>query len=127
MRKFLNAILFIPLGLLFVVFAVANRHPVTVSFDPFDRTQPELAVTVPLFVLILATAIFSVAIGGAATWIAQRHWRKAARQHREEAEQAQRELSELRAATSRQHVSSVPALPHSDAFQAFQDKPRLTL
>ena len=35
MRKFLTALVLIPLGVIFVVFAVANRHLVTVSFDPF--------------------------------------------------------------------------------------------
>ncbi|MFY9953844.1 MAG: DUF1049 domain-containing protein, partial [Bradyrhizobium sp.] len=32
MRKFLTALIVIPLGLIFIVFAVANRHFVTVSF-----------------------------------------------------------------------------------------------
>ena len=40
MRKFLTALIVIPLGLILVTFAVANRHFVTVSFDPFmsDRS-----------------------------------------------------------------------------------------
>ena len=33
MRKFLSALVLVPLGLFFIVFAVANRHLVTVSFD----------------------------------------------------------------------------------------------
>ena len=33
MRKFLTALVVIPLGIFFVIFAVANRHMVTVSFD----------------------------------------------------------------------------------------------
>jgi hypothetical protein len=36
MRKFFTGVVLIPLGLIFVVFAVANRHWVTVSFDPFN-------------------------------------------------------------------------------------------
>ena len=42
MRKFLNAVVLIPLGVIFVVFAVANRHMVTVSFDPFNSNDPAL-------------------------------------------------------------------------------------
>ena len=34
MRKFFSALVLVPLGLIFTVFAVANRHLVTVSFDP---------------------------------------------------------------------------------------------
>ena len=40
MRKFFNAVVVIVLGAIFVVFAVANRHLVTVSFDPFDSGDP---------------------------------------------------------------------------------------
>ena len=53
----------IPLGLIFVVFAVANRHLVTVSFDPFNSTDPSIGVTLPLFVVIIAVAILGV-VGG---------------------------------------------------------------
>ncbi|MGC2780812.1 MAG: LapA family protein, partial [Bradyrhizobium sp.] len=81
MRKFLTAVVLIPLGLLFVVFAVANRHWVTVSFNPFNSTDPSDAITLPLFVLIIAVAILGVVAGGTATWFRQRHWRRAARQH----------------------------------------------
>jgi uncharacterized integral membrane protein len=57
MRKFFTALVVIPLGLIFVVFAVANRHLVTVSFDPFNSTDPSVGVTLPLFVVIIAVAI----------------------------------------------------------------------
>ena len=96
MRKFLNAVVLIPLGLIFVVFAVANRHLVTVSFDPFNSTDPSIAITLPLFVVIIAAAIAGVAAGGAASWFRQRHWRRAARQHEADARQAQAQLADLR-------------------------------
>jgi uncharacterized integral membrane protein len=74
MRKFFSAMVFIPLGLIFVVFAVANRHLVTVSFDPFNSTDPSMAVTLPLFVVLIAVAIGGVVAGGTATWFRQRRW-----------------------------------------------------
>jgi uncharacterized integral membrane protein len=97
MRKFLTAVVLIPLGLIFVVFAVANRHFVTVSFDPFNSTDPSIAVTLPLFVVIIAVAIAGVAAGGAATWFRQRHWRRSARQHEADARAARAQLADLRA------------------------------
>ena len=42
MRKFFTALVVIPLGLIFIVFAVANRHFVTVSFDPFNSADPAI-------------------------------------------------------------------------------------
>jgi uncharacterized integral membrane protein len=61
MRKFLTALVVIPLGLIFIVFAVANRHFVTVSFDPFNSTDPAIAVSMPLFAVIISVAILGVA------------------------------------------------------------------
>jgi uncharacterized integral membrane protein len=99
MRKFLNVLVVLPLGLIFIVFAVANRHFVTVSFDPFNTTEPALAVSLPLFVLIIAVAILGVVAGGLATWFGQHHWRRAARRHEADARDARAELADLRAAS----------------------------
>ena len=95
MRKFLKAMVWIPLGVIFVVFAVANRHSVTVSFDPFNSNDPSLGFTLPLFVVIIAVAIVGVVAGGVATWFRQRHWRRAARQHEADARQARAQLANL--------------------------------
>ena len=96
MRKFLTALIVIPLALIFVVFAVANRHFVTVSFDPFNSANPSISVSLPLFVLIIAIAVLGVVAGGLATWFGQRRWRRAARQHEADARTARAQLAELR-------------------------------
>ena len=103
MRKFLTLLIVIPLALIFVVFAVANRHSVTVSFDPFNSVDPAISVSLPLFVLIIAIAILGVVAGGLTTWFGQRRWRRAARQHETDARAARAQLAELRsqAMTSR--------------------------
>ena len=75
MRKFFTALVVIPLGIFFIVFAVANRHLVTVSFDPFNSTTPTVAVTLPLFAVIIAVAMLGVLAGGMATWFRQGRWR----------------------------------------------------
>ncbi len=100
MRKFFTALVLIPLGLLFVVFAVANRHLVTVSFDPFNSSDPSVGVTLPLFVVIIAVAIAGVVAGGSATWFRQRHWRRAARRHEADARAARAQLADLRASAA---------------------------
>ena len=97
MRKFLTALIVIPLGLIFIVFAVANRHLVRVSFDPFNSIDPSVAVSLPLFVVIIAVAIAGVAAGGSATWFRQRHWRRAARRHEADALKARTQVADLRA------------------------------
>ncbi len=96
MRKFLTGLVLIPLGLIFIVFAVANRHLVTVSFDPFNSANPALAGTLPLFVVIIVVAILGVVAGGTATWFRQRHWRRAARRHEADALAARAQLADWR-------------------------------
>lgn len=112
LRKIVNVVVVLPLAVLFVGFAVANRHAVTVSFDPFDSTDPSLGVTLPLFAVVILVAILGVIAGGVATWFGQRHWRKAARQHEAEARHARAELAELRERTmaARTGEAQVPAL-----------------
>ena len=131
MRKFFSALIVIPLGLIFLVFAVANRHFVTVSFDPFSTTDPALAVSLPLFVLIIAAAMVGVVAGGCATWFGQRRWRRAARQHEADARTAKTQLAELRSATvasSRGDTARLTAPPQARFFGAAgRDKQGATL
>jgi uncharacterized integral membrane protein len=130
MRKFFSALVLVPLGLLFTVFAVANRHLVTVSFDPFNSTDPSVAVRLPLFVVIITVAIIGVAAGGSATWFRQRHWRRSARHHEAEARAARSQLADLRAtaAASRGDLQRLPALTQGGAYRSGgRDKQGATL
>jgi uncharacterized integral membrane protein len=128
MRKFFTAVVLIPLGLIFVVFAVANRHLVTVSFDPFNSTDPSIAITLPLFVVIIAVAILGVLAGGCATWFRQRHWRRAARQHEADARAARSQLADLRMAPPRYDPQRLPAPQQGGLYGASgRDKQRATL
>src|ERR1700722_16314108 len=108
MRKFLNAVIWILLGVVLVVFAVANRHLVTVSFDPFNSNDPALGVTMPLFAVIIAVAILGVVAGGSATWFGQRRWRRAARQHEADARSLRAQLADWRASALSQQRDSTP-------------------
>src|ERR1700724_660286 len=114
MRKFLNAVVWIPLAVIFVVFAVANRHLITVSFDPFNSNDPALGVTLPLFVVIIAVAILGVVAGGSATWFGQRRWRRAARQHEADVRDLRAQLADWRAnaTTTQRPDSAVPQVSY---------------
>jgi uncharacterized integral membrane protein len=79
LRKLVAAIVLVPLAVVIVAFAVANRQTVTVSFDPFSANDPAASVTLPLFALIIALLVVGVLIGGAASWLRQGRWRSSAR------------------------------------------------
>jgi uncharacterized integral membrane protein len=128
MRKFFTALIVIPLALIFVVFAVANRHFVTVSFDPFNSVHPSVYVSLPLFVLIIAIAVLGVIAGGLATWFGQRRWRRAARQHEADAKVVRSQLAELRnQAASMRGAPQQRALPGALYAASGRDKQGATL
>jgi uncharacterized integral membrane protein len=95
-RKIVNFAILLPLAVILVIFAVANRHWVTVSFDPFNSSDPSLSIDLPLFLIILLSAIVGVLAGGIATWFRQGHWRRAARRHEADAAAARAELAQNR-------------------------------
>ncbi|MBA4333639.1 MAG: DUF1049 domain-containing protein [Methylobacterium sp.] len=107
MKTFLKALVLVPIALVVVLFAVANRAPVRVSFDPISRDVPVLAFDVPLFAVVLAALAVGVLIGGFASWLTQGKHRKAARRNRREAEALRSETQMLRAAVP---DSALPAL-----------------
>jgi uncharacterized integral membrane protein len=97
MKSWLKIIVIAPFAILFVAFAFANRQIVTVSFDPFSGSDvPAFTITAPLFLVLIMTAVIGVLAGGVATWLAQGRYRKAARQHRAEADRFRAEAAALR-------------------------------
>lgn len=129
MRKFFTALVLIPLAVIFIAFAVANRHVVTVSFNPFDSGDPADAVTLPLFAVIILVGIVGVVAGGIATWLRQGYWRRAARAHEADARQARLELAELRvqAAQARNAAQRLPEPAAAGYLPAGRDNSGSTL
>jgi uncharacterized integral membrane protein len=84
MKRFLEVIILLPLAIIGLALAVANRHAVTVSFDPFSSTAAG-AVEMPLFVVLIAAIILGVFVGGFFTWLSQGKHRRALRESRAEA------------------------------------------
>tara|TARA_R110000868_G_scaffold57875_8_gene178547 strand:- start:1532 stop:1822 length:291 start_codon:yes stop_codon:yes gene_type:complete len=66
--KFLRWLLLVPVALLAIVIAIANRQPVTFSLDPFDPLHPALGVTMPLALIVILAMFAGILIGGAASW-----------------------------------------------------------
>jgi uncharacterized integral membrane protein len=97
LRKIFNGLVVLPLAIVFVIFAVANRHMVRVSFDPINTADPALSLSMPLFVLILLAAISGVAAAGVVSWFRQRRWRSVARRHEADARDARSQLDQRRA------------------------------
>ncbi len=111
-RKLVTIFVLLPLGIVIVMFAVANRQVVTVSFDPFSAAQPAFSVTVPLFVLIFTLTILGVIVGGVAAWLRQAKWRRAARVLEADMRRLHREMETL---NERLDVAPVAPAPEDAA------------
>jgi len=96
LRKIVAAVILIPLAVVIVAFAVANRQIVTVSLDPFSAEHPASSLSLPLFVLVIGLLILGVVIGGVATWLGHGRWRRAARRFEREVHALRGELASLR-------------------------------
>jgi uncharacterized integral membrane protein len=115
LRKIVAAIVLVPLAIVLIAFAVANRHAVTVSFDPFSSNDPAASVALPLFVLIILLLIVGVLIGGLASWLRQGKWRSAARR-------LERELTHLRG-----KIAALEGTPAKSPQAADRSPPQLRL
>ncbi|WP_158816009.1 lipopolysaccharide assembly protein LapA domain-containing protein [Methylocapsa sp. S129] len=113
MKNLLKFIVLAPIAILLLIFAFANRHIVTVSFDPFvEGDIAAFAISAPLFLILILAMMIGVMAGGAATWLAQGKYRKAARQNRAEAERLRGEAQRLRPPTGDNRVVPNVGLQH---------------
>jgi len=78
-NRILTAVVFIPLAIVLIALAVANRAPVAFTIDPFNPGNPGLTTSLPLFALLFIALALGLVIGGLATWFRQGRYRKAAR------------------------------------------------
>ncbi|WP_157014207.1 LapA family protein [Mesorhizobium xinjiangense] len=84
LRRILLVVVIVPLAVVLVALAVANRVPVPFTFDPFNPGNPALTLTLPLFVYLFAACALGLLIGSLATWLRQGRYRKEARTQRRE-------------------------------------------
>ena len=106
MIRFLRIVIIAVVAILVLMFAVANRQIVLVSFDPFGPAEnPAFAIPAPLFAVVIASAMLGVIAGSAATWVSQGRHRRAARRNRAEADKWRAEAEAAKA--------QPPALPRS--------------
>jgi hypothetical protein len=97
-------VVLVPLCLVLVVFALANRQLVVINFNPLvpseSLTTP--GVGVPMFLVLFTVLLMGVVLGGVATWFAQSHHRRDERSYRREAERLTREVDAMRRTPSLQ-------------------------
>ncbi|MGE0211217.1 MAG: DUF1049 domain-containing protein [Parvibaculaceae bacterium] len=94
MKRALSWAVGLPIALLLIGFAVANRSFVDVSFDPFSSDAPWASISAPLWALLFFGIFCGLLVGWCGAWLNQGKWRRASRG-------ALTELTALRAENTR--------------------------
>ncbi len=110
MSRFLSILIGLPLCIIILALAVANRRLVTVSFDPFSADAPSLAMQMPLFLVVFAALLMGVLLGSGVTWLRHRRFRREAREHRRDVRKQEARQEEVRRKTEQAALSAL-ALP----------------
>lgn len=80
MSRIVTVIVLVPLAIILIALAVANRVATPFTLDPFHPGNPRLTVEMPLFVWLFAALVLGLLVGSAATWFRQGRYRRLARQ-----------------------------------------------
>ena len=114
MRKVFAWIVLAPLAGIVLLFAVANRRWIAVSFDPFSADAPAWSIELPIFLLVFIALILGVIIGGVAVWFGKMHWRMAANRAEKEVARLKAEKAEADRRFTQEAPGVVPPLlpPH---------------
>lgn len=108
MLRLMKLLIALPAAFALVLFAVANRQVVRVSFDPLSREAPALFLDAPLFAVAIAALALGIVLGGVASWLAQGRHRKAERHLKREVTRLSAETSALRATASESTLAALP-------------------
>jgi uncharacterized integral membrane protein len=113
--KRLSWIWTLPLMVVAVIFAIANRESVMLDLWPL-----EISIQAPLFILVLGSVAVGLFAGGVAVWFSGGHTRRQARAARRQVAELERELANLRHAYDKVPPAPVPgtAVAHAPSVSA---------
>ncbi|ASY61493.1 Permeases of the major facilitator superfamily [Sinorhizobium sojae CCBAU 05684] len=109
LKKLINIVVFVPLGVILVILSVANRQTVTLALNPFDPADSVLSVSAPFFVFLFLAAIVGLILGAAVTWFTQGKHRRRARNEANEAQKWHREAEKQRSEAEKLAQTTLPA------------------
>jgi uncharacterized integral membrane protein len=100
-KRLVGWFVLVPLCLVLIAFALANRQTVVVNVNPFvPPDAPGPGFGVPLFLIVYVVLLIGVLLGGVATWFAQARHRQEKRRYQRKNDQLAQELEAARRAPS---------------------------
>src|SRR5262245_29243198 len=95
LRRFIWLPIALPMAVLLLMLAVANRHGVRLVLDPFRSDEPMLFLVLPFYAYLFGALLLGVIIGGLTVWRTQARWRRTARRRAAEAQRWRAEADRL--------------------------------
>jgi len=89
--RFIGWIVAVPVAFIVIAFAIANRTPISVHFDPLPYE-----LDIPLWAAVIGALAFGFILGAVIRWLFDHRWRADARQGKRHVRALEREISSLR-------------------------------
>ncbi|KOF19927.1 membrane protein [Ensifer adhaerens] len=113
LKKLVNIVVLIPVGVILIVLSVANRQSVTLALNPFRPEDSVLSVSAPFFVFLFLAVVVGLILGAAATWFSQGKYRRRARNEATEALKWHREAEKQRSQAEKLATQATLAAPQN--------------
>ncbi|MEO1657979.1 MAG: LapA family protein [Pseudomonadota bacterium] len=92
MRRFLTTSVLFVFGIVLVAFLVANRQTVTISFDPFNTTDPAFSFSAPLWAAPAGSLLIGYVLGALGMWLSNSGLRQRAAERQKKVRELEREV-----------------------------------
>lgn len=111
MKKIVSRLIWFPVGVIVVLFFVANRQMVAISLDPLSTENPAIAtLPAPLWLWLLLALLIGIFTGAAGMWMSGRPARARARAEHRELKALKRETPRPAATPGPAAESELPTL-----------------
>jgi uncharacterized integral membrane protein len=109
LNRILLVVIVVPVAVVLIALAVANRTAVAFTLDPFNPGNPALTLQLPLFVMLFLALGVGLLIGSFATWWKQGRYRKDARAKAREVQSLMQEISQRKPVPPAPTPASAPS------------------
>jgi hypothetical protein len=111
LRRILRWLIGLPIFVVVIGFAIANRRFTQLSLDPFNQTSPAVSIDLPLWLLFFIGAFIGILVGWMGCWFAQGKHRKLARERAREIAKLQQEIILAKSGPEQVEMQMLAPLP----------------
>lgn len=113
-KRLIGWFILVPISILLVIFALANRQQITLNFDPISAENPLIAsVNLPLFIVIFFMLVLGILLGAIAVFFSQAKIKNQRNKLKKQVKNLELELFEIKK-TSRQNIDDKSLLAPDD-------------